>query len=133
MNTTHPNESVFGEVLKGCWEDNLAESDALLLMLLVHTHKIQLHSGGVAGANGDQALLGPLTQREAAAEVAAVWGELHPEDNERCSFSYWYRQFNLQTPYEVMDDVPPPLLPKLLLLREALRRNQRVSSVVEDP
>jgi hypothetical protein len=108
----------------------LNESNALLWIILLHTHELRLHAGAVADSNGIPVTLPPLTQRQAAEVVADVWAESMPQKDERADYRWWYRQYSCQTPYEVLGDVPETLQPRLFALRDALLQDPRVEAVV---
>jgi hypothetical protein len=98
-------------------------------MVLLHTHAIHLRLDAIAGANGLPSSFAALTQRGAAEVVANVWSELKPQQDQRSKYVYWYWQYNTQTPYEVLEDVPDAVLPRLVELRDALARDPRVARV----
>lgn len=119
------------ELLRSVLDGPLTEDDALLWMVLFHTHLIHLRPGSLAG-NGMADPLEVLpaeTQRGAAEIIATLWPDRH---DERAGYVYWYWQYNTRTPYEVLDAVPEELRPRLLKLRDLLTRDPRVVTVVEE-
>jgi hypothetical protein len=129
MTPTLTRQTIHQVLLKSCLGDRLSESDALLWMVLLHTHTIHVRADAIAGANAIPPSFPALTQRGAAEIVARVWSEMKPQQVERANYVYWYQQFNTQTPYEVIEDVPEALLPRLVELRDTLMRDSRVASV----
>jgi hypothetical protein len=111
---------------------DLTELDALLWMVLLHTHEIRLRPGAVSSSNGEPLSFAALTQRHAGEVMAGIWSDFYPDPGDRGNYAYWYRQYNTQTPYEVLEDVPAPLLPRLTELRAALSRDPRVAAVVPE-
>ncbi len=132
MTPTLTRQTIHQDLLKSCLGDRLSESDALLWMVLLHTHTIQVRADAIAGANGIPPSIAALTQRGAAEVVARVWSEMKPDEVERANYVYWYRLFNTQTPYEVIEDVPEALLPRLVELRDTLMRDSRVAGVAAE-
>jgi hypothetical protein len=95
-------------------------------MILLHTHAIQLRPGVL----GEEPVLLPAeTQRGVAATIAALWPN---RTDARGSYEYWYWQYNTRTPYEVLEDVPEHLMPRLREFRQALAQDARVSAVLEE-
>lgn len=126
MSQTVPRE-LLGSVLKG----RLTEDDALLWMVLLHTHAIHLRPilQSVNGVPGSGEVLPAETQRGAAEVIAELWPDRH---DERADPSYWYWQFNVRTPYELLNEVPRELRARLLQLRDLLAQDPRVAAVVEE-
>jgi hypothetical protein len=54
---------------------------------------------------------------------------LKPDQVERADYDYWYWQFNTQTSYEVLQNIPEALLARLVELRETLMCDSHVASV----
>src|SRR5204863_4584253 len=75
----------------------LSEDDALNLMILVHTHELQLKHAPFLDRPG-VTRIAPFTQRGAAAVVADLWHKR--DDAERTNYVYWYVQFSTITPHE---------------------------------
>ena len=93
-----------------------SEEDALALVILLHTHRIQWRTDIAA-----------LTQRGASAVVADAWSDR--QDNARTNYMYWYRRFNLETPFEVAEDISPRWSEKVEALRRELEAHPGVLSV----
>jgi hypothetical protein len=132
MTATLTRENVPGRLLQDCLAGQLTETDALLWMVLLHTHQIRLHPGLVTGGDGWLLTFPPVTQRHAADIIAGLWGELMQDPGERSHYAYWYFRYNNETPYEVLSEVPETLLPRLAELRTLLARDERVASVTPD-
>lgn len=114
------------ELLRNVLQRPLTEEDALLWMVLLHTHAIHLSPGVLAE---EAIVLSAETQRGVASIIADLWPD---RADERSNDAYWYRQYNTRTPYEVLEDVPRDLLSPILRLREILSRDPRVSAIIED-
>jgi hypothetical protein len=116
------------ELLHDVISAQLTEEDALLWMVLIHTHEIHLRVPMLGDALG-VTTLAPATQRQAASVIAALWPD---RASQQAEYTFWYREYQLKTPYEDISDVPPHLLARLVQLREALLQDPRVASVVEE-
>lgn len=125
-------ESVHCDLLKDYLTGQLTEADALLWMVLLHTHQIRLHPDVVAGGNGALLNFPPVTQRHAADIIARLWGELKQDPGERSRYPYWYVRYNTETPYEILGEVPDTLIPRLAELRAVLERDMRVEAVTPE-
>jgi hypothetical protein len=109
--------------------DGLSEDDALNLMILVHTHELQLKHAPLPDRPG-VTRIAPFTQRGAAAVVADLW---HTRDDpQRTNYVYWYVQFNTITPYEDVEILPPPRRDRVEHFRSLLLKHPWVHDVVED-
>jgi len=122
------------ELLRSVTKGPLTEEDALLWMVLLHTHEIHLRPGVLTNDSADQGktgvtVLSPDTQRGAASVIAALWPDR--TDSKRCEYTYWYWQYNTMTPYEVLDDVPQDQLERIFELRDALAKDPCVAAVVK--
>jgi hypothetical protein len=70
MNKSNAKEELLRNAIRG----GLSEEDALLWMVLLHTHEIHLQPGTLEDLNGENVVvLSPDTQRGAAAVIAALW------------------------------------------------------------
>jgi hypothetical protein len=112
----------------------LTEEDALLWMVLLHTHAIHLRPGVLSShRNGEQAeeilVLPTQTQRAAASDIAALWPD---RTDERANYLYWYYQYSTRTPYEVLGAVPDDQRTRLLQLRRLLASDPRVVAINEE-
>jgi hypothetical protein len=121
-------DKVHTELLRGVISGQLTQEDALLWMVLIHTHKIQLRSPMLTDAHG-VTTLAPATQRQAASVIAALWPD---RASQQAEYTFWYREYQLKTPYEDISEVPPHQLARLVQLRAALLQDPRVASVVEE-
>jgi hypothetical protein len=127
-------ETAHEELLRSVLRGPLTEEDALLWMVLLHTHAIHLRPGTILEGCGNNGTDGPIvlppeTQRGVASVMAALWPN---RSDERADYIYWYWQYNTRVPYEVLSDVPADLMPRLLKLRDLLAQDPRVAAVVED-
>jgi hypothetical protein len=122
------------ELLRGVLSGPLTEEDALLWMVLLHTHAIHLRPGVLSSQGdgeqaGEIAVLPAETQRGAASIIAALWPD---RSDERANYAYWYFQYNTRTPYEVLDAVPEDQRTRLFQLRHLLAGDPRVTAIVEE-
>jgi hypothetical protein len=120
-------DKVHKELLRGVISGQLTEEDALLWMVLIHTHEIQLQSPMLTDAH-EVTTLAPATQRHAARVIASLWPD---RASQQAEYTFWYREYQIKTPYEDISEVPPHQLARLVQLREALLQDPRVASVVE--
>ena len=100
------------------------DTDGLMWMALFHLHRVFLREP-IAGVRE----IGPLSQRGAAMAIADSWADA---EDERSTYMYWYRRYNLETPYESIADVPSKHLTRLRQLQDRLRLEPRVADVVPD-
>ena len=121
-------DKIHQELLRGVIGGQLTQEDALLWMVLIHTHEIHLRSPILTDARG-VTKLATATQRHAASVTAALWPD---RASQQAEYTFWYREYQLKTPYEDISDVPPHQLARLVQLREALLQDPRVASVVEE-
>jgi hypothetical protein len=127
-------ETARAELLRSVLSGPLTEEDALLWMVLLHTHAIHLHPGVLSShKNGEQAeevlALPADTRRGAASDIAALWPD---RTDERANYLYWYYQYSTRTPYEVLDEVPEDQRTRLLQLRHLLASDPRVVAISEE-
>jgi len=123
------------ELLSSLMQEPLTEEEALLWMVLLHTHEIHIHPRTLAvhcadAGTGDAIVLPADTQRGAAHVIASLWHDR--TDHQRCDYAYWYWQYNTRTPYAMLSDVPKEQLARLLALRDTLTKHPRVIAVVEE-
>ncbi len=104
----------------------MTEDEALLWMVLLHTHAVHLRPGVVAD---EPVILHPETQRGAAQVIADLWPN---REDERAGYIFWYSLYNTRTPFEVLEAVPRDLMPQLVRLRNTLAQDPRVAAVVEE-
>jgi hypothetical protein len=120
------------DLLESIVKAPLTEEDALLWMILLHTHQIHLRASPAANGSNIETqseILCPLTHRGAAEVIARVWPD---RADERGKYTFWYRQYNTRTPYEDLSQVPREMMPRLFELRNLVARDPRVRAVVED-
>jgi hypothetical protein len=106
--------------------DNPSETDALALMLLLHTHHIWLREP-VLTDRPRVVDLTAITRSHAAEVVAAAWS--NRRDTRRTDYKYWLDLSIAHTPYEVIEDIPQDWMVHLRLLRERLTRNPLITRV----
>jgi len=135
-------ESAHEELVREAIGGRLTEEDALLWMVLLHTHSVQIWSEFVEEpwqrhAQDGNVLLHPGTQRQVASVIAALWGKIkqkrtRPLDETRSRYLHWYYEFNTRVPYETVAEVPAQLRKRLDELRDLLARDPRVFAVIPD-
>jgi hypothetical protein len=131
MNATLTRDALYEGLLKDCVREGLTESDALLWMVLLHTHEIRLRPGSV-GANGSALVLSAITQRHAAEVVARLWAMRNGDQGQPAQSAYWYGRYNRETPFEILDDVPDVLRARLTELRDVLSHDSRVEAITPE-
>jgi len=120
------------DVLESILKGPLTETEALLWMILLHTHQIHLRGSPAANGpatDGHAEVLSPLTHRGAADVIAALWPD---RDDERGKYVFWCGQYNTRTAYADLSAVPKEIMPRLLELRDLLALHPPVRAVVED-
>ncbi len=127
-------ETAHAELLRSVLPGSLTEEDALLWMVILHTHAIHLHSGVLSSPRkGEQTegitVLPAQTQRGAASVIAALWPD---RTDERANSTFWYFQYTTRTPYEVLDSVPDDKRARLLELRHLLASDPRIAAIVAE-
>jgi hypothetical protein len=105
------------------------EDDALALMILFHTHRIRLNAPVLDDRPGITEIAA-ITQRHAAEVMAAAWPDR--DDSHRTDRLYWYYQFNSQTPYEVVDDVPRDWMIRVQRMRDNLSNVPMIRAIEPD-
>jgi hypothetical protein len=134
MSTQTPLETIHEVILRDVIRGRLTEEDALVWMVLLHTHEIHLHSGVVADPSGNvqthmEAVLPAETQRGAATLIAALWPD---REDKRTDYVHWYWEYNMKTPYEDVSDIPKEMHGRLQELRAGLEQDPRVIKVVPE-
>jgi hypothetical protein len=94
--------------------DTPTDEDALSVLLLLHTHRFWFNRSWPD--RPDIREMAADTQRGCASVVADAWP--NRGDAERTAYMYWYRRFNIETPYECIDDVPEPWRSRVEQFRE---------------
>ena len=107
----------------------LNEDDALALMVLLHTHRVQLREPILVDRPA-VIELAAITQRDAAEVVAGCWPDR--ADKDRTKHHYWYRLFNNRTPFEIVEDIPSEWIGRVTRLRDELAKSPMVDSLVPD-
>ena len=130
------------ELVRAAVDGRLSEEDALVWMVLLHTHEMHLQADAVCDswrshAGAGHVVLAAQTRRVVAAVIASLWKELmekrgQPPDEQRSNYAYWYWQYSTRVPYEVIEAVPTELLPRLQEFRDVLARDPRVLAVVAE-
>ena len=121
---TIPVMQTFEELLGTILKQPFSEEDALVWMILLHTHQIYLQD-----RSRPETHLAALTQRGAAEVVAHFWPD---RSDERSNYWYWYRLYNTKTPFEDLSQVPPNLMARLVQFRDLLAKNPQIQAIVEE-
>jgi len=122
-----PLRLIHAELLRKHVSDPTDENELLLWMVLIHTHRITLAVPCIQDAPNLK-IVEPASQRAAAGAISDLWSTR--EDKERASYVYWYRAYQLKTPYETMDAVPPEVVSRIEKLRQKVESDPRVKSLV---
>lgn len=102
------------------------DEEALALMVLLHTHRLRFKGVTLDDLPGVTELAA-LTQRHSASVVAAAWPNREEPPRTRTNYAWWYRQFNLRTPYELVEEIPEPWRQRV----EDLRQRYLASKLIE--
>jgi hypothetical protein len=94
-----PLHLIHAALLRDHMSGSTTEEEFLLWMVLIHTHQIALTEPFVQDVPG-LTVVEPATQRAAASAIADLWPAR--EDEDKVSYIYWYRAYQLKTPYETM-------------------------------
>lgn len=122
-----PLHLIHRELLRKHVSDATDENELLLWMVLIHTHSIRLAVPCIQEAP-ELKIVEPASQRAAAGTISDLWSRR--EDKERASYVYWYRAYQLKTPYETMDAVPPEVAARIEQLRQKVESDPMVESLV---
>jgi hypothetical protein len=101
-------------------------------MVALHTQDIVLDdrcelTDLKASSDGAPRKLHAVTRRHAAEIVAAATGN----ESNREMIDYWYGRYSSRSPYEVIEDVPQPLLGHVLQVVTAMKESPIVRDIVE--
>lgn len=124
MTETTLQTPTHGDLLKDFLTSPFSEEETLEWMVIHHTHHIRLRP--IRGAQ--PVALAALTQRGAAAVIAALWPD---RDDQRSEYTFWHKNFITRTPYEVLGAIPQELIPALQEKLDRLRNVPWVDSVEE--
>jgi hypothetical protein len=113
----------FENLLEGILSQPFSEEDALVWMILLHTHQFCLQNGT------SETCLAALTQRSAAEVIAHFWPD---RSDRRSDYSYWYALYNRRGAFEDLTQVPSSLLAGLVQCRDRLAKNPQIRAIVED-
>jgi len=105
------------------------EEEGLAAMILFHTHSIILKEAILEDRPGILELAA-ITQRDAADVVAAA--QRDKSDAQLKTNVEWYRQFNLRTPFEVVDDISTEWKPLVHRHAEALARHPLIKTIAPE-
>lgn len=121
-------DTVHEELIRANLDAPMTEEDALLWMVLLHTHEIRLRSP-LLGDRPKVMSLAAITQRHCSEVMAALWrGQ---KRSERASSTYWYHRY-LQKGYEAIEDMPPDKVSRLQEIRGRLSTDPRIDKIVPE-
>jgi hypothetical protein len=108
------------------------EDSVLACMVALHTNDLVLDDRCAltdmeTSTVGAPLKLPAVTRRHAAEIVAAATGNALNRD----IIDYWYYKYSARTPYEVIEEVPQPLLSQVLRVLAAMKESSIVRDVVE--
>ena len=126
-----PVMQTFEELLGTILKQPFSEEDALVWMILLHTHQFCLRNLAAEpeGTNQRETRLAPLTQRCAGEVIAHFWPD---RSDERANYYYWYKLYNTKTPFEDLTELSPNLMARLVQFRDLLAKNPQIQAIVEE-
>ena len=122
-------DTLHANLLRAVIHEPLTEEEALLWMVLLHSHRVQLRLPLAADAPGITEFAA-LTLRGAAATVAALWPD---RGDERASYLYWYWAWNSNPFPETVSDMPAELRRRVMQLRDRIAAHPDVADVSAEP
>jgi hypothetical protein len=122
-----PLHLIHAALLRDHMSGSTTDEEFLLWMVLIHTHQIALTELFVQDVPS-LTVVEPATHRAAASAIADLWPAR--EDKDKVSYIYWYRAYQLKTPYETMEAVPPESAARIEKLRQKVESDPRVASVI---
>ena len=105
------------------------EESVLACMLVLHTHDLLLADGfrpSDLAISAGVAKLHAVTRRHAAEIVAAALGQAADQG----AMDYWYAKYSTESPYEVIDSVPQPLLDRVLACQSVMTHSPLLQDIV---
>lgn len=104
------------------------DDEALTLVILLHTHRLNVTEAVSDRPGVDQVFA--LTQRHACEVVAAAWPDARKRATANSTDLYW--RFNMETPFETVEDVKPPWDARLARTREKVLQSGLVREAVPE-
>lgn len=102
------------------------QDDGLAPMVLLHTHRIRLCMP-ILDDRPSVTQVDAITQRHAAEVLAASWPDRG--DVNRTDQRYWFYQFNLRTPFEVVEDVSSEWTERVEKIRQLIANSPTVEAI----
>jgi hypothetical protein len=123
---------LYRQIICDTLRPTMSDAEVLAVMVVLHTHAVVLRPGAagndlLADDDGRVTLQG-LTRHHVADLTAACF----PAGSHRADHDYWHTAYGFETPYEVLEDVPPELLDAVLAAREALTHHAWVDRLIPD-
>jgi hypothetical protein len=126
------------DVLNG----RLTEDDALLWMVLLHTHQIHIRAECVEAdwrkhQKDGFVILFAHTRRGVASVIAEIWREIkmkrkRQSDDHRTRYESWYWDYCSRVPYKLAESIPDNLRPRIEELKSLLLGDLRIVAVVPE-
>ncbi|HEY9422993.1 MAG TPA: hypothetical protein VIW92_16395 [Thermoanaerobaculia bacterium] len=124
---------VYKRILRDTVGDDMPLEDALLHMVVLHTHSIvprpDVPIDDVLPGRGERRIvLAPLTRTHLAELVASLWGK----HDERGRVDFWFSSYGRLTPYELFTDVPSDLWERAIIARDNVAQHDLVAELIEE-
>lgn len=104
------------------------DDEVLTLVILFHTHRLNL-AEAVSDRPGADHIFA-LTQRHACEVVAAAWPDARKRGTATSTDLYW--RFNMDTPFETVEDVKPPWDVLLARMRDKVLESGLIRDAVPE-
>ena len=104
-------DELYQAIAKAVLGERPGDDDALALMVLLHTYHLQLGASAVLTDRPGVSDLAAITQRHAAEVIAGAWP--NRADRDRTSREHWYYEFNLQSPFELAEEISSEWRPRV--------------------
>jgi hypothetical protein len=120
-------DHLYQTIAKAALGERPSDEDALSLIVLLHTHHLQLGDGVALTDRPGISKLAAITQRHAAEVIAGAWP--NRADRERTNREHWYYEFNVRLPFELTDDISPEWISRVECVRTRLIDSGLVADV----
>jgi hypothetical protein len=124
---------VYRQILRDVIHDDTALEDALLYIVVLHTHSITLRPGvtvedGPPNAGGHGIVLAPLTRNHLAELVSSLW----ESRDQRANPGFWYSAYCRLTPYELFEDLPDSMRDSATAAKRTIETHDLVEKLVQE-
>lgn len=111
---------------------NMDVLDILLHAVVVRTHAIALREDveleDVWEKTGGRFVLAAITRWHVAEVLASLW----PPTKERGQKQYWYDRYMQDTPYEIVEEVPPERRERFLAAKKSIEEHPLVAELIPE-